>query len=76
MHLFYLRPGHHNDIAHRRIKKPVAAHFNSPGLSLGDLSILAIETMKSQDESLRKKRESFWIKELKSLYPGGMNLAV
>ena len=68
--------GYRNDIAHRRIEKPVAAHFNSTGHSIGDLRILVIEAMRSQDESLRKKRESFWINQLRSLYPGGMNLDV
>ena len=68
--------GHRDDIAHRRIEKPVEAHFNSTDHLLRDLMILVIEAMRNQDESLRKKRESFWINQLRALYPGGMNLDV
>ena len=38
------------NISHRRIEKPVAAHFTSPEHSLRDLSIRVIEQMRSQDE--------------------------
>ena len=53
--------------------KPVASHFNSPGHSLDDLRISVLEVMRSFDESLRRQ-ESYWIKKLRSLHPGGMNL--
>ena len=70
--------GHRNAIMHRRTEKPVVAHFNSSGHSLNDLRIMVLEVMRSQDEHryLRKKRESYWIKQkqLKSLHPEGMNL--
>ena len=66
--------GHRNDIAHKRTEKPVASHFNSPGHSLDDLRIAVLEVMRSFDESLRRRRESYWIKQLRSLHPGGMNL--
>ena len=48
--------------------------FNSPGHSLDDLRIVVLEVKKSCDESLRRRRESYWIKQLRSLHPEGMNL--
>ena len=60
---------HRSDIMQRRIEKPVASHFTSPGHSLDDLKILVLEVMRSQDEHLRKWRESYWIKQLRSLHP-------
>ena len=68
--------GDRNDITHRRTEKPVAGHFNSPGYSLDDLRIAVLEVMRSFDESLRRIRESYWIKQLRSLHPEGMNLDV
>ena len=66
--------GHRGDILHRRMEKPVAVHFNSTNHSLDDLSVTVIEAMRSHDEHLRKRRESYWIRQLQSLHPGGMNL--
>ena len=66
--------GHRSDITHRRTEKPVAAHFTSAGHSLKDLSIRVIEQMRSQNENLRKRRESHWIGKLGCLSPAGMNL--
>ena len=60
--------GHCNDITHKRTEKPVASHFNSPGHSLDDLRIAVLEVMRSFDESLRRRRESYWIKQLRSLH--------
>ena len=57
-------------------EKPVAGHFNSPGHSLDDLRIAVLEVMTSFDVSLRRRRESYWIKQLRSLHPEGMNLDV
>ena len=53
--------GHRNDIKHHNIEKPVAAHFCSPNHTLSDLTIMVLEQMRSQDDLLRKRRESFWI---------------
>ena len=59
------------DITHRRIYKPVSAHFNSSDNDLKHLSIMVLEVMRSQNEDMRKMRESFW---LQSLHPGGLNI--
>ena len=66
--------GHRNDMKHKRVDKPVAAHFNRPGHSLADLTIMVLELMRSHNPDLRKKRESYWIYQLQSLHPRGLNL--
>ena len=66
--------GHRNDIRHMKIDKPVAAHFNKPSHSLTDLAIMVLEVMRSQNSDLRKRRESYWIYQLQSLHPGGLNI--
>jgi len=63
--------GHRSDIRNKRLEKPVAAHFNTPGHSTDDLSIMVIEKMKSEDPDLRK---SYWIHHLQTLSPSGLNL--
>ena len=66
--------GHRNDIRHMKIDKPVAAHFSKPSHSLTDLAIMVLEVMRSQNSDLRKRRESYWIYQLQSLHPGGLNI--
>ena len=66
--------GHRSDIRNKKLEKPVAAHFNTPGHSINNLSIMVIERMKNEDPDLRKKRESYWIHHLQSLSLTGMNL--
>ena len=56
--------GYRSDIHNKRLVKPVAAHFNTPGHSTDDLSIMVIEKIKNEDPDLRKKRESYWIHHL------------
>ena len=63
-----------SDIKHRRLKKPVANHFNSEGHSLEDLSIFVIEQIHREEASFRKAKESYWIQTLRSLAHEGPNL--
>ena len=66
--------GHRSDIKHRRLEKPVAAHFNSEGHSLQDLSIFVIEQIHREEASYRRAKESYWIQTLRSLAPEELNL--
>ena len=66
--------GHRHDIQHKKREKPVGAHFSGTGHSLKKLKILVLEEMRNKDDLLRKYRESFWIKELNTLHPPGLNL--
>ena len=66
--------GHHSDIKHRRLEKPVAKHFNSTDHSLEDLSIYIIEKIHREEAVFRKAKESYWIQTLRTLAPEGLNL--
>ena len=66
--------GHRNDIKHKRLENQVAAHFCSSNHSLSHLTIMVVEQMHSKNDVLRKRRESFWIHQLQSLHPAGLNL--
>ena len=63
--------GNRSDIKNTRTEKPVAAHFNLVGHSIDDLTIMVIEKINRNDASHRKKKESYWIKTLRSMAPEG-----
>ena len=44
--------GHHFDIKNNKTEKSVAAHFNIPGHSLSDLTILVIEKVRTLDPTV------------------------
>ncbi|KAI8495640.1 hypothetical protein Bbelb_266120 [Branchiostoma belcheri] len=57
---------------------PVSAHFNQTHHSMGDLEILGIEKLcYTGNEDLtrqrRLQRESYWIHQLRTLHPDGLN---
>ena len=66
--------GHRSDIRTKKLEKPVAAHFSLPGHSAEDLEVRGIEKIHSNNVQWRKQRESYWIFELKTLIPCGLNL--
>ena len=69
--------GHRFDILHHRTNEsPVAAHFNSTLHTVEDLTIMVIDQLFDQDPTLRKLRESRWIRALGTSFPRGMNLRV
>ena len=69
-----------NHLSSVRCKRPfpVAEHFNLPNHSLKDISIVPIEQIKIKTsdprcKTIRKQREQFWIYELKTFSPHGLN---
>ena len=56
---------HMSDIRNKRTWKSVGEHFNLPGHSKEDLTIMIIDQV--------KERERYWIKELKTKAPDGIN---
>ena len=66
--------GHRSDYNHRLLDKPVGKHFNDPGHTFGDLTIMAIEQMGKARATRRKNQESFWIHTHQSLTPDGLKL--
>ena len=51
--------GHCNDIHNKRLKKPIAIHFNTLSHTTDNHSVMVIKKMKSADPDLRKKGESY-----------------
>ena len=45
-------------------------HFNSPGHSLSDLTILILEKVRSSDDMYRKEREKYFIRKFNTYYNG------
>ena len=67
--------GHRSDLTKKTLL-PVSQHFVSPGHSLDDFGrskIYIIDHNPSWKENQRQKRESFWIRELQTLHPEGIN---
>jgi hypothetical protein len=55
---------------------PMSHHFVSPGHSLDDFGrskMYIIDHNPSWKEKSKKKKESFWIRELRTLHPEGIN---
>ena len=68
--------GHRSDITTKKLDKPVAAHFNQPNHSYEDLRVIGIEKVKDRNNSRKwkKLRERYWIFELRTLTPEGLNI--
>ena len=66
--------GHRSDIQHRRTDRPVAKHFCQPDHSIRDLTIMVVEKIHRNDANYRRRKESHWIKALRSLTPDGLNI--
>ena len=68
--------GHRSDITTKKLDKPVAAHFNQPDHSYEDLRVMGIEKIEDHNNSRkrRKLRERYWIFELRTLTPEGLNI--
>ena len=67
--------GHRSDIRTGKTEKPVAAHFTLPDHSVDDLEVMGIEKIREGDTTQwRKLREKYWIFNLKTLTPSGLNL--
>jgi hypothetical protein len=45
-------------------------HFNSPGHSLSDLSIVIVEKVRSSDDMYRKERVKYFIRKFYTYYKG------
>ena len=72
---------HRFDANARTISIPVSEHFKTPGHSFEDdaefIIIEKLENFEETTEKLKEKlkqRENFWIKELKTLKPHGLNM--
>ena len=66
---------HQSDITTKKLNKPEAAHFNQPNHSYEDLRVMGIEKIdRNNSRKWRKLRERYWIFELRTLTPEGLNI--
>ena len=52
------------------VSQATGEHFNSPGHSLSDLSIVILEKVRSSDDLYRKEREKYFIRKFNTYYNG------
>ena len=71
----HLRLNGHRLYYYQRLPdKPVGMHFNTPGDTFDDLTVMIIEQMHVASATHRKNWESFWIHTLQLLTPHGLNI--
>ena len=63
---------HLHDIKHGH-NKSVSNHFNLPGHSSDDVTVTILEQIEDTCKSRLKAREKYWIEELRTLRPHGLN---
>ena len=61
---------HRGYITNQVYSQPTGAHFNLPGHSLANLTIMILEQVKINDEEYRKQREKYFIRKLNTFYRG------
>ncbi|PJE77901.1 hypothetical protein CI610_03169 [invertebrate metagenome] len=64
---------HRCSIKQNRPDFPVARHFNLPSHSWKDMQVVAIDHCPTWNETKRRSRERYWITNLQTCYPRGMN---
>ena len=63
--------GHRSKIKENKLKTNIVTHFNLPNHSFSNLNIQILETV--EDNVSLTERELFWIKNLQTIYPFGLN---
>ena len=74
LHPLKIRMANHRYSIRKGLDLPVAKHFNRPKHTLKDMKVMPIEKIKNDDKNKRKQREAFWIYELRTLSPEGVNV--
>ena len=57
-------------VQNNRVDTATGKHFNSPGHTLGDLKIIAIEKSRKKNYIYRKRREEYHINRFNNLHKG------
>ena len=70
--LRYRLADHRGYILNKNQNKATGAHFSLPGHSLSDLSVTIIEQVKKNEDTYRKEREKYHIKQFNT-YHSGLN---
>ena len=64
--------GHRHDIVSADMSKPISAHFVNHNHSMDDVTVVAVE--KTNGQRQRKNRELYWISQLMTDFPFGLNI--
>ena len=64
---------HRSDIK-LHVNSAISEHFNGAAHSIIHLRVFPLEKIETDDDKLRKNRESYWIKTLNTKYPSGLNV--
>ena len=65
---------HRSAIKTKKVKQPVANHFNLPHHSIYNLRVIAIDQNDAWTDQIRKAKENFWEFNLKTTAPFGLNI--
>ena len=63
---------HKTYVNQKKLNKPTGEHFNSPGHTISNMTIIILEKVKVSDTLYRKEREKYLIRKFNSYY-NGMN---
>ena len=61
---------HRGYVTNQILSTPTGEHFNLPGHSLADLTMVILEKVRSQDDLYRKEREKYFIRKFNTYYRG------
>ena len=64
---------HKSFIRNQPESNSVSRHFNSEGHTIRDLQIMPIESNRGWTRDVRLKRERYWMRQLKTIAPEGLN---
>ena len=61
---------HRGYVTSEDVSKATGEHFNTPGHSVSDISIVILEKVRSTDDLYRKEREKYFIRKFNTFYKG------
>lgn len=61
---------HRGYIVNKNINQATGAHFNLPGHSLANLSVIILEQVKNKSDAYRKERQKYLISKFNTYYKG------
>ena len=65
---------HKYSIRSKSVELPVAAHFNKENHDSSNLSLVEIDHNPTWSDEQRKQKENFWILQLNTAEPRGLNI--
>ena len=63
----------HRETIDRHMGTHITDHFNLPGHSKADMRCVPIELNKTGSHNYRKRREKFFMQQLETIWPSGLN---